>query len=195
MRVTVAPGFAAHHRAEVAALFWEAFGPKLRWPLGAPPRALAFIERTLDPAHAISATDGEGGLLGAAGLKTGSGGLLTGRSADLRAVYGRLGGLWRGALLELHERPVEPGAMLMDGLFVAPHARGHGVGTRLLAAVAERARAEGCREIRLDVVDGNRARRLYERHGFEPSGRTEPGWLGPMLGFRGATTMRLSLTG
>ena len=191
MSVTVGPGFAAHHRAEVAALFWEAFGDKLRLPLGAPPRALAFVERTLDPSRAISATDGAGALLGVAGIKTRAGGLMTGRFADLRAVYGTLGGIWRGAALEVYERPVEPGTLLMDGLFVAPHARGRGVGTRLLAAVAERARAEDAREVRLDVVDGNRARRLYERHGFEPSGRIEAGWLGPVLGFRGATTMRL----
>ena len=189
------PGFAAHHRAEVAALFWEAFGPKLRLPLGARPRAPAFVERTLDPRHAISAVDEAGGLLGAAGIRTRAGGLLMGRPADLRAVYGPLGAIWRGALLELYERPVEPGVTLVDGLFVAPHARGRGVGTRLIAAVAERARAAGSREVLLDVVDGNRAHGLYEREGFEPSGRIEPGWLGPLLGFRGATTMRLALPG
>ena len=193
MSVRVGPGFAPHQRAAVAALFHEAFGEKLRVPLGGPPRALAFVERTLDPRHAISATDDAGALLGAAGVKTAAGGLLAGRYADLRAVYGALGGLWRCAVLELYERPVEPGVMLMDGLFVAPHARGRGVGTRLLAAVAERARAEGCRELRLDVVDGNRARALYERQGFRPSGRVEAGWLAPMLGFHGATTMRLPL--
>ena len=195
MSVAVAQGFAPHHRAEVAALFLEAFGAKLRLPLGRPSRALAFVERTLDPRHAISAVDGAGALLGVAGVKTPAGGLLTGRNGDLRAVYGMLGGLWRGALLDLYERPVEPGVMLMDGLFVAPCARGRGVGARLLAAVAERARAEGCREVRLDVVDGNPARALYERHGFRPSGRVENGWMAPVLGFGGSTTMRLPLGG
>ena len=189
MSLRVAPGFAPEHRAEVARLFWEAFGAKLRLPLGDAARAVAFVERALDPSHAISATEG-GALLGVAGIKTEAGGLLRSRGADLSAVYGPLGALWRGAALALYERPVEPGTLLMDGLFVAPAARGRGVGTRLLAAVAERARAEGCAEVRLDVVDGNRARALYEREGFRPAGRVEAGWLGPLMGFRGATTMR-----
>ena len=189
MRPRIAAGFAPEHRGEVARLFWEAFGEKLRLPLGDATRAVAYVERALDPDHAISATEG-GALLGVAGLKTRAGGLLRGRHADLAAVYGQWGALWRGAVLSLYDRPVERGALLMDGLFVAEGARGRGVGTALLDAVSERARAEGCAEIRLDVVDGNPARALYEREGFRVAGRIEAGWLGPLLGFRGATTMR-----
>lgn len=191
--VTIRPGFPERHRELVARLFCEAFGDKLRLPLGPPERAARYAALALDPAHAIAATDASGALLGCAGIKTEEGGLLAGRHADLAAVYGPVGAIWRGFLLMLFDRPAEPGVMLMDGLFVAPEARGRGVGTRLLAAVAERARAEGHRELRLDVVDGNRARALYDRTGFEPSGRIEPGWLAPLLGFRGATTMRLRL--
>ena len=195
MSLRIAPGFAAGQRAEVAALFCEAFGDKLRLPLGDPARALAFVERALDPGRAISAVDAAGALLGCAGLKTSAGGLLAGRHTDLAAVYGQAGALWRGLALSLYDRPLEPGVLLMDGLFVAPGARGRGVGTRLLLAVAERARAEGCGEVRLEVVDGNRARTLYDRFGFRAAGRIEPGWLGPLLGLRGATTMRLALAG
>ena len=195
MSAHVRPGLAAHLRPAAAALFCEAFGDKLRLPLGDGARGVAFVERALDPAHAISAVDGAGRLLGVAGVKTHAGGLLRGRHADLAAVYGHLGGLWRGAALSLYDRPVEPGVLLMDGLFVASPARGRGVGTRLLAAVADRARQEGCGEVRLEVIDGNRARTLYDRFGFRAAGRVEPGWLGPLLGFRGATTMRLALAG
>lgn len=195
-RVILREGFAEGHRAAVARLFWEAFGDKLRLPLGDAARATAYVARALDPDHAMTAAGGEeGALLGAAGIKTASGGLLRGRTADLRAVYGPLGALWRGAALALYDRPVEPGVLLMDGLFVAPEARGRGVGTRLLHAVAARARAEGYGEVRLDVVDGNRARDLYERQGFRAVGRIEAGWLGPALGFQSATTMRLALAG
>lgn len=189
MSLRIAPGFAPEHRPEVARLFWEAFGDKLGVPLGRAGRAVAYVERALDPAHAISATEGSA-LLGVAGLKTRSSGLLAGRRRDLAAVYGPLGALWRGVLLSLYDRPVEADVLLMDGLFVAEAARGRGVGTALLAAVAEHARAEGCAEVRLDVVDGNRARALYEREGFREAGRIDPGWMGGLLGFRGATTMR-----
>ena len=52
---------------------------------------------------------------------------------------------------------------------VAAGHRGLGIGTRLLAAVREAARARGLRTISLDVYAFNAgARRLYEREGFAP---------------------------
>ncbi len=56
-------------------------------------------------------------------------------------------------------------------MWVAPDARGRGLGDRLVEAVIRDARERGYRELRLDVADGNRpALRLYRRHGFEASG-------------------------
>jgi ribosomal protein S18 acetylase RimI-like enzyme len=49
---------------------------------------------------------------------------------------------------------------------VAPAARGRGLGTRLLEALLEIARADGHRAISLSVEPDNPARRLYERAGF-----------------------------
>ena len=54
---------------------------------------------------------------------------------------------------------------------VAPGHRGRGVGTALLGAVLDQARARGLRAVSLSVEDGNRARTLYERAGFVPVGR------------------------
>jgi len=54
---------------------------------------------------------------------------------------------------------------------VAAGWRGRGVGTALLGALIERARARGLRRISLSVEDGNRARGLYERAGFTTVGR------------------------
>ena len=55
------------------------------------------------------------------------------------------------------------------GMYVAPEARGRGVGRALLAAVIERARSlAGLEQIVLDVVTVNEAaRRLYRAQGFE----------------------------
>ncbi|WP_298459013.1 GNAT family N-acetyltransferase [uncultured Cellulomonas sp.] len=51
--------------------------------------------------------------------------------------------------------------------------RGAGLGGALLAALLDRARASGTRAVSLSVEDGNdRARALYERHGFGVVGRT-----------------------
>jgi GNAT superfamily N-acetyltransferase len=52
-------------------------------------------------------------------------------------------------------------------VFVAPEARGHGVGTRLLQVLEAQAREHGVTRLRLDTrSDLIEARRLYERHGY-----------------------------
>jgi ribosomal protein S18 acetylase RimI-like enzyme len=113
----------------------------------------------------------------------------------MAAVYGPLGALWRLALLALLSRDSENARFLMDGLFVAPEARGRGVGTRLLDTIAAEARARGYTEVRLDVVDENtRARALYERLGYRAVARHSTGLLRFVFRFRAATTMVLRVS-
>jgi len=190
MTVKVTPGFSEAHRAEVAELFWQAFEGKLMTPLGPREKALRFITPNLSRSFAFSACAPDGSLLGVAGIKTDKGGLLTGGLGDLNTIYGRIGGLWRGVLLEQFERPVAPGTLLMDGIFVKDSARGQGVGTELLKAIIWTAEMNGYKDVRLDVIDSNpRARALYERRGFEPAGTVSTGMLAPLMGFKTATTM------
>jgi ribosomal protein S18 acetylase RimI-like enzyme len=69
----------------------------------------------------------------------------------------------------------EDGAAELVSMWVAPTSRGMGVGDRLVEAVMTDARRAGCEPIRLWVSDGNRpAERLYERNGFERTGRRQP---------------------
>jgi len=51
-------------------------------------------------------------------------------------------------------------------LAVIPSVRNQGVGDALLAAVEQKAIAENCCKITLEVREDNRARKLYERFGF-----------------------------
>lgn len=51
-------------------------------------------------------------------------------------------------------------------IVVLPETRGEGVGNQLLQAVEEKAIANGCCKITLEVRDDNPARRLYQRFGF-----------------------------
>jgi ribosomal protein S18 acetylase RimI-like enzyme len=82
---------------------------------------------------------------------------------DVVVVDGRPAGrLW------VDRRPDE--IRILD-LALLPEARGAGVGTRLLRDLIEEGERDG-RVVRLHVEDGNPARRLYDRLGFTPAGRT-----------------------
>ena len=176
--------------AQAAALYWEAFGEKLGIAMGPTDKALAFINRVIDPTHAISATDDTGALVGVVGFKTSKGALVGGNYSDLTAIYGHIGGLWRAGLLAMLDRDVENERFLMDGIFVATAARGQGVGTALLRAIMDEGRKRGYPSLRLDVIDKNpRAKALYERHGFKPVGTTYLGPLKHVFKFQSKTTM------
>lgn len=189
--LTITDGFSPREAHTAARLFWSAFSGKLGALMGPGPRALAFLAEVMDPAFALSARDGTGRLIGLAGYKTERGALVGGGWAEMRRHYGPLGGLCRAPLLSLLERDTAPGVLLMDGIFVAPEARGSGAGTALLSAVKARARALGLASVRLDVIDTNpRARALYEREGFTAGAEHHLGPLRHLFGFRSSTEMR-----
>ncbi|MEV7192891.1 GNAT family N-acetyltransferase [Streptomyces sp. NPDC093510] len=61
-------------------------------------------------------------------------------------------------------RPAEDGRWL-EHFYLAPHAQGRGLGSAVLSRLLERTDAENV-AVRLDVLRGSAAGRLYERHGF-----------------------------
>ncbi len=187
----IAKGFTDAERPRIAALYWQAFGPKLGLVLGPRDRALVYIARVLSPDHAFCARDAKGDPLGVAGFKTHSGALLGGGFQDIVQVYGPVGAVWRVALLSALERDVENRRFVMDGIFVDPAARGRGIGSSLIETIAREAVSRGYAEVRLDVIDANaRARALYERRGFHSVGRRGTGLvLRHVFGFEAATTM------
>ena len=190
MGLTIYSGLHAHLRAPAARLYWEAFGGKLGRVLGPDAKALVFFERVIRTDHCLAALDETGTLVGLAGFKTPSGSFAGGSWADLRAVYGRLGGLWRGVLLRRLGNEVDNDRFLVDGLCVVPTHRGRGIGSLLLAALYQEAAERGYRSIRLDVVATNaRARALYERHGFQPTRTEKLGFVRHFFGFSSSTTM------
>lgn len=187
---SICVGFSPTQRDEVVWLYWDAFKDKLGLVMKPELKALEFLEMVADPDHAISAIAPCGTLLGIAGYKTKDGNFIGGDLKELRSVYGRFGGLWRGLFLSLLERQIETGVLLMDGIFVRPSARSQGVGSALLIAIKEKAASLGCSKVRLDVIDINpRARALYERQGFIAGKTSDIGPLRYIFGFRKTTTM------
>ncbi len=89
----------------------------------------------------------------------------------------REGGLVQ-AFVELLPDQVPPLATLSPGaevvrLYVQPSAQGQGLGARLLDAATDWARAQGQPTLWLTVWTGNgRARRFYDRQGFQDGGAT-----------------------
>ena len=187
---SIADGFPADQRDTVVGLFWSAFRRKLYPVMKPEDKALGFLAQVADPAHAISATAPDGSVIGVAGFKTEKGAFIGGGLREMCAAYGMIGGFWRGLVLSVLERSLQPGTLLMDGIFVDEAARGRGVGSALLSAIKEKAVALGCFKVRLDVIDTNpRARALYERHGFAAESTSDMGPLHRIFGFKKATTM------
>ncbi|WP_394180349.1 GNAT family N-acetyltransferase [Yoonia maritima] len=188
MKITV--GIPDASRGEAAALYWEAFGNKLGFTMGPKYRALIYINRVMRSDHGICAHDDHGRLVGVAGFKTMNGALVGGSFTDIRKVYGWVGALIRVRLMGALETDTENERFLMDGLFVAPEARGQGVGTALLDEIAAEAKRRGYRQVRLDVVDTNpRARALYLHEGFREMETHKLGLLRYIFGFKAATVM------
>ncbi|MEV5386920.1 GNAT family N-acetyltransferase [Streptomyces sp. NPDC052721] len=57
------------------------------------------------------------------------------------------------------------GAHWLEHFYLGPHLQGHGIGTAVLRGLLERCDRDGIL-VRLNVLRGSPARRLYERHGF-----------------------------
>lgn len=189
MSVEIARGLPAGLRAEAVRLYWQAFGGKLGTVIGPEPRALAFLDRVMRADHAFVALE-DGRLLGMVGFKTPRGSFAGGAMADLVAVYGWFGALWRAGLLELLNREVDNERFLLDGICVAAEARSRGIGARLLAAIEDEAVARGYAAVRLDVIGENwRARALYERQGFKVVRTARLGLLRHVFGFGSSLTM------
>lgn len=190
MSFTLHHGLPDHLRADAAALYWQAFGGKLGRVMGPDARAHAFLTRVIRADHALVALDGQGRLLGLAGFKTPAGSFAGGDWADMRAVYGMLGLLWRLPLLAMLSREVDNDRFLLDGICVAAPARSRGIGRALLAAIETEARGRGYRYVRLDVIDSNwRARALYETLGYLAIKTDRLGPLRHVFGFDAAITM------
>ena len=75
--------------------------------------------------------------------------------------------------LSIEERPEE---IYLNGIYLLPAYQGQGLGSQILRDVMAGAK-QSDRPVRLQVLAGNPARRLYERLGFVVTGRNDTHFL------------------
>lgn len=189
-RIRYRTGIPERLRSRAVALYDEAFGSKLALAVSDPTQRRQLLMQGFVLEYAIAAISAQG-LLGIAGLQTANGSLTGGiQYRDLLQQLGFLRGNLAATVFGLYERQAQPGQLLMDGIVVDRHARGLGIGGRLLDEVCRYARRNDYRSIRLDVIDTNpRAKQLYERVGFKTVKVERFPLLQRLLGFGGTTTM------
>lgn len=191
--VSIGEGFAESEREQVATLYWEAFERKLRPGFVNGPTGLAVIGAALRSARVLVAREGDR-IVGICGFHHAGTGATDLGWSRLRHSLSVPAALRARLILSLLSRSDHPEALVLDGICVDRATRGRGIGTSLLGAAAELARTLGMGAVRLSVVDTNpRARALYERRGFTPTGQGTLGLLAPVYGFDGYTTMELEV--
>lgn len=172
------------HRQRTGQIYYEAFRRKLQPLVGRPLETMRVLTAGLNLGMAIG-VQVDGTLLGVAGLHSRQGIFSrVGFQASIQHL-GLLRGLYAWAVLNLFGTGADcpPEHLRVAALAVDGAARGQGLGSRLLEAVFAKARREGFRAVRLEVVDTNHgARQLYERLGFRVVEThvypIRPGWLG-----------------
>lgn len=192
--VTVHEGFTDCERDRVAALYWEAFGRKLRPAFADETTGRATVRTALRGDRFLIARQ-EGHVLGVCGFRQDGTAASDLGWSRLRGTLSIAASLRASLVLSILARSDAPGALVLDGICVDPAARGRGVGTLLLAAAVEKAKRAGAKAVRLSVIDANpRARALYERRGFRAIGDGTLGPLALVYGFDRYTTMERKVT-
>ncbi|WP_341974735.1 GNAT family N-acetyltransferase [Microbacterium sp. LTA6] len=185
----IALGFQESERAEVGALYWEAFHRKLRPAFTSNDTGRRVVQAAMRPDRMLVART-EGVITGVCGFfETGLG------AANLSwALLRHLLPTWQAIraslVLSVLARNSKDHTLVLDGICVDSARRGEGTGTALLAAAVEAARQRRLRSVQLSVIDSNvRAEELYRRQGFSPTDTGSLGLLGYVYGFERYTVM------
>ncbi|GAA4609044.1 GNAT superfamily N-acetyltransferase [Actinoplanes octamycinicus] len=188
--LAIGQGFTEAERERAGALYWEAFGRKLRPAFGDSAAGAAQVTAALRADRMLVARSG-GEVVGVCGYHHDGRGAADLSWSRLRQRLGAPAALRALLVLAPLDRPERPGVLVLDGICVAAAQRGRGVGSALLSAAGGWARRHHDEWVQLSVVDTNpRAEALYRRLGFRTVSEGSLGALGHVYGFQRFTTMR-----
>lgn len=195
-KITITRTINDDQKRQAATLFYEAFAMKFHGLLAMPQDeelCKAFLYESINYEIGHYAIQGKE-VLGVAALATGKDSFDQMTYAIMRKYFSLFGALlrWTGYTIFqiFHQRP-DNDTVLIDALFVSSTSRGKGIGSMLLEHTIEYTRSIGRNKLILGVVNTNpRAKKLYERFGFEVYKTQKTGRFTQRAGFTSSHDMR-----
>jgi RimJ/RimL family protein N-acetyltransferase len=159
-------GIQPEHREDAARLYAEAFAKKFEKLLGSPEEVTEILKDSINTRYAFTAVSPVNELMGLVGFYHRNSSLMDIKLKKLIKKYGFFSGLYKKFIIFIlfYKKRDNSKQLLMDGIVVKQ--KGLGIGTELLRKLEQLALANKLTSIKLDVIDHNPAKRLYEREGF-----------------------------
>jgi hypothetical protein len=163
---SIKKGIEIEHREEAARLYAEEFSKKFEKLLGTPEEVTEILKDCINFNYAFTAISSKNELLGLVGFYHKRSSLMDIKLKKLIKKYGFLSGLYKKIVFSIlfFKKRDSNKQLLMDGIVVK--LKGKGIGTALIRKLVEFAKENNMNSIKLDVIDHNPAKRLYNREGF-----------------------------
>lgn len=171
-------------------LYAEAFEQKFLNIIGDKEIVADLFQNNARCDRAIAASSGDK-LLGIAGLNYDKTPFIHVQLEDFQEKFGFVKGSVKAVVSDylFSKKPAED-ELLVDGIVVSSDSRGKGIGSNLFKLILEFAQEKDLRKIVLDVIDENpRAKKLYEKLGFETIKHENIAYLKSLIGISGVSTM------
>lgn len=161
---------------QAAHLYWQNFGRQIMPLPVRRHRGEAFVANALRLSNVLVALNAQGRVLGMAGLRDASGGMLDHCSTRFVAAWGPMGRPLHWAF-GFYRAGGDTSDLIIDGIAVLRQFRGQGLARALIEAAAEHAHLRGYPGLCAEVQRGNHpATALYLSSGFQLSGESRIGW-------------------
>ena len=176
-------GLPKKFKGNAADLFLNALGEKFIPILGEKNKAKKLIELSINQDNCFS-VENELKLLGFLAFQINESSFFNPSLATLISVYGLFSGILKVISLSMLGYKTNSNEIHIEAIAVSELARDKGIGTKLFDAIFQLASEKGYKTITLEVIDINpRAKKLYERMGFEVVKQSKTWPLNKLIGW------------